>query len=84
MPQKRCSATWERTPKHVVSVEIDSPGDPSNPQYFNGTATPGQVVTIAGTSITIPAGLPEHTVIYTYTNPLFCGWYLQSGTYVYR
>ncbi len=84
MAQKKCSATWEKQPKQVVEVEIDSPGDPADTQYFQGEAKPGQEVTIAGTKIKIPADLPEHTVIYTYTNPLFCGWYLQNGTYVYR
>ncbi len=82
-PPKHCRAKWEEVTKRVLEVEVDVE-NPSSP--IENTARPGDTVTVEGTTTTIklPTELPDHTVIFTYTNPLLCGWYLENGMYYYR
>ncbi len=81
--EKHCRAKWEKETKTVIDIEVDV--ENTSPPIEN-KAKPGDTVTIEGTTTTIklPTELPPHTVIFTYTNPLFCGWYLENGMYYYR
>ena len=82
-PERHCRARWEKDTKKVIDIEVDVENT-STP--IEGQAKPDDTVTIQGTTTTIklPTDLPPHTVIFTYTNPLICGWYLENGTYYYK